>query len=96
MNWLAYGIVAIVLAWAIFRWVEYRRFSKLLEMVTGELSDPVVRPFLDRLSNLCVPTVSSAWTRLREVEQRVEAAPQVSQGLKSELKSLLESKGLGF
>jgi len=96
MNWLAYGIAAVFLAWAVYRFAESYRFRKLMDTMTGELTDPVLRPFLDRLSNQSVPNVAQAWARLHELEQRVQAAPKVSLSLKSELKSLLEAKGHGF
>lgn len=96
MTWFFTILMLALAGWAVWRGLEAYTFSKMIDGMTGELTQAKVRRFMERLSPRTVPNAPKLWSRLRELERRVMAAGAVSPEVKSEFKTLLDSKSVHF
>ncbi|MFZ5814177.1 MAG: hypothetical protein ACOY93_02580 [Bacillota bacterium] len=94
MNWLFLAAFSIFVAWVLWRGYEAYSFRQLLDSLNGEMTDETVRSFMERLATRSVPSAGGFWGRLKELENRVTVAPQVSQVVQAEFRTMLQSKGL--
>lgn len=96
MNWLFLVAFGIFVGWVLWRGYEAYSFRKVIASFGPEITDESVQSFMAVLAVRPVPNARSFWDQLKTVENRVMEAPRVSEKVKAELRTMLQSKGIQF
>jgi|GEM_PF-3215107 len=96
MSWTFVAATVGFVGWVLWRAYEAWAFRILLESLGSDMSDESVRSFMERLATRSVPNARGFWNQLRSLEARVMGDARVSPQVKSEFRSLLQSKGAQF